>query len=71
MVHLIVSNFHNGHAILLKHRFKKTLTSVKTWNKKLFKNSAFQEKKGLIAGTSTILNTLVKHLFLDSRGKVK
>ena len=25
--------------------FKKTLTSVKTWNEKLFKNSAFQEKK--------------------------
>ena len=38
----------------------------------MFENSAFQvkKKKRLIADTSSILNTLVKHLFLDSRGKV-
>ena len=62
-VHLMVSNFYNRHAILLKRRFffKNALTSIKQQLKheirSCLKILLFKKKKTLIAGTSTIQNT--------------
>ena len=72
MVHLIVSNFHNRHAIHFEVQIflRKLLRQLKHELRSCLKILLFKKKRRLLAGTSTMLNTLVKHLFQDSRGKV-
>ena len=61
MVHLIVSNFHNRHAIHFEVQIflRKLLRQLKHELRSCLKILLFKKKRRLLAGTSIILNTLV------------